>query len=113
MGQRVESRPSRRNFRRSHCPTFAEERTFSFGDRRVLGVLTTDAELAATDATLGRAYFTHPRPIYELFDLDEDPSELNNLAGRADLANVERELRKALIEKCVLDYDFIPPPVLN
>jgi hypothetical protein len=26
---------------------------------------------------------------------------------------VERELRKALIEKCVLDYDFIPPPVLN
>ncbi|MBY0507865.1 MAG: sulfatase [Bryobacteraceae bacterium] len=62
---------------------------------------------------LDRAYFTHPRPIYELFDLDEDPSELKNLAGNPDLAGVERDLRKALIEKCVLDYDFIPPPVLN
>jgi len=58
-------------------------------------------------------YFTHPRPIYELYDLENDPSEFNNLAGRKELAEVERELRKALIEKCVLDYDFIPPPVLN
>ena len=70
-------------------------------------------EAGKMDATLGRAYFTHPRPIYELFDLNEDPSELNNLAGRPDLAAIERDLRKALIEKCVLDYDFIPPPVLN
>lgn len=62
---------------------------------------------------IDRAYFTHPRPIYELFDLDEDPSELKNLAGNPDLAAIERDLRKALIEKCVKDYDFVPPPVLN
>jgi len=62
---------------------------------------------------IDRAYFTHPRPIYELFDLDEDPSELKNLAGNPELAGVERGLRKALIEKCVLDYDFVPPPVVN
>lgn len=65
------------------------------------------------EAKIEKAYFTHPRPIYELFDLDKDPSELNNLAGRPELAEVERELRKVLIEKCVVDYDFVPPPVLN
>lgn len=65
------------------------------------------------DKKLDRAYFTNPRPIYELFDLDEDPSELTNLSGNPELAAIERGLRKALIEKCVKDYDFIPPPVLN
>ena len=43
-------------------------------------------EAGKMDATLGRAYFTHPRPIYELFDLDADPSELHNLAGKPELA---------------------------
>ncbi len=65
------------------------------------------------DAKIDRAYFQNPRPIYELFDLEKDPNEFENLAGKPELADVERELRKALIEKCVLDYDFIPPPVLN
>ena len=29
-----------------------------------------------------KAYFTTPRPIYELYDLEKDPGELENLAGR-------------------------------
>jgi arylsulfatase A-like enzyme len=62
---------------------------------------------------IDRAYFTNPRPIYELYDLDTDPREFDNLSGKPELAEVERSLRKAMIEKCVLDYDFIPPPVLN
>lgn len=65
------------------------------------------------DPKLEKTYFSHPRPIYELYDTETDPSELTNLAGKPELAEIERELRKALIEKCVHDYDFIPPPVLN
>ena len=58
-------------------------------------------------------YFTAPRPVYELYDLENDPSELNNLSGRAELARVERELRAALAEKMVRDFDYLPLPALG
>jgi arylsulfatase A-like enzyme len=58
-------------------------------------------------------YFTTPRPVYELYDLEKDPSELTNLSGQADLANVERELRAALAEKMVLDFDYLPLPAID
>jgi arylsulfatase A-like enzyme len=58
-----------------------------------------------------RAYFTTPRPTFELYDLDEDPGELNNLAGRGDRAQAERELKEALSEKMILDWDFLPLPM--
>ncbi|HND54376.1 MAG TPA: sulfatase, partial [Pirellulaceae bacterium] len=56
-------------------------------------------------AGLRTTYFTSPRPVYELYDLDVDPSELNNLSGKPEVAAVERELRDALIEKMILDFD--------
>jgi hypothetical protein len=59
---------------------------------------------------LDKAYFSRPRPIYELYDLEQDPSELQNLSGNADLADVERELRHAMIEKMILDFDYLPLP---
>ncbi|MBA3313002.1 MAG: sulfatase-like hydrolase/transferase [Planctomycetota bacterium] len=58
-------------------------------------------------------YFTTPRPVYELYDLEEDPSELHNLSGDPKLASVERELRTALAEKMILDFDYLPLPDLN
>ena len=58
-----------------------------------------------------RAYFTTPRPIFELYDLDQDPGELVNLAGRPEVAEVERALKEALSEKMILDWDFLPLPV--
>lgn len=59
---------------------------------------------------LRRAYFTTPRPVYELYDLERDPSELNNLSGTAAVAAVERELREALIDKMIVDFDYLPLP---
>ncbi len=59
---------------------------------------------------LSRTYFSNPRPVLELYDLNQDPSELNNLAGRPEQAGVERELKIALQEKMILDYDFLPLP---
>ena len=71
---------------------------------------------AANDRRHARArdlratYFTTPRPVYELYDLEADPSELNNLSGKPELAAVERELRVALAEKMILDFDYLPLP---
>lgn len=59
---------------------------------------------------LKRTYFTTPREVYELYDLQADPSELNNLSGKPEVAAAERELRAALIEKMILDFDYLPLP---
>ena len=58
-----------------------------------------------------RAYFTAPRPTFELYDLDADPGELVNLAGDPKFRDVETELKRALTEKMVLDWDFLPTPL--
>jgi arylsulfatase A-like enzyme len=56
-----------------------------------------------------RAYFGRPRPVLELYDLDADPGELNNLAGRAEHRDIQQTLMAAMQEKMITDYDFIPP----
>jgi arylsulfatase A-like enzyme len=61
---------------------------------------------------LRATYFNTPRPVYELYDLQSDPSELNNLTGKPELAAIERELRIALAEKMILDKDYLPLPAL-
>jgi arylsulfatase A-like enzyme len=61
---------------------------------------------------LRATYFTTPRPVYELYDLEADPSELTNLSGKPEVATVERDLRNALAEKMILDYDYLPLPAL-
>jgi N-sulfoglucosamine sulfohydrolase len=61
---------------------------------------------------LRASYFTAPRQVYELYDLESDPSELNNLSGRPEVAAVERELRIALAEKMILDFDYLPLPAI-
>jgi arylsulfatase A-like enzyme len=64
------------------------------------------------DPELSRAYFSSPRPIIELYDLQADPSELNNLAGRPETAKVQAELSKALAEYMIVNYDYLPlPPI--
>jgi arylsulfatase A-like enzyme len=74
----------------------------------------TAAHAAGTLApALSGAYFTTPRPVYELYDLEADPSELDNLSGKPEHAAVERELREALTEKMILDFDYLPLPDLG
>lgn len=80
------------------------------------GAAWTEIKAAAAEGQLApglqATYFTTPRPVYELYDLDNDPSELNNLSGQPELSDVERELREALAEKMVLDWDYLPLPAL-
>lgn len=58
-------------------------------------------------------YFTTPRPVYELYDLEADPAELNNLSGRPELWETERALRIALAQKMTADFDYLPLPDLG
>ncbi len=59
---------------------------------------------------LRNTYFTSPRPVYELYDLQADPSELNNLSGTPALQTTEFELRRVLAERMILDFDYLPLP---
>ena len=58
-----------------------------------------------------KLYFTSPRPVYELYDLEKDPSELNNLTGRKEMEEVEEGLKTALQRKMILDFDYLPLPI--
>lgn len=58
-----------------------------------------------------KAYFTTPRPTFELYDLEADPGELRNLAGLPQYKEAELELKRALTERMVLDWDFLPTPL--
>ena len=60
---------------------------------------------------LSRIYFSPTRPMFELYDLENDPREIDNLAGRTEAAAMEQELRAALIEWMVLERDYLPLPV--
>jgi hypothetical protein len=56
-------------------------------------------------------YFTgEQRKILELYDLQEDPNELNNLAGKPEVADIEKELVKDLTDWMILERDFLPLP---
>ena len=56
-------------------------------------------------------YFTTPRPTFELYDLQNDPGELRNLSGDPKYEAIEHDLKRALTEKMVLDWDFLPAPL--
>ena len=58
-----------------------------------------------------RAYFTLPRPVFELFDLQSDPGELNNLAGNPEHADTEQKLKEVLFERMLINYDHLPLPL--
>jgi arylsulfatase A-like enzyme len=60
-----------------------------------------------------RAYFQRPRPVLELYDLQSDPGELNNLAGRAEHKDIQQTLMAAMQEKLITDYDFVPPVLME
>jgi arylsulfatase A-like enzyme len=58
-----------------------------------------------------KAYFTRPRPVLELYDLESDPGELNNVADQPQFREIQQSLMAALQEKLVIDHDFVPPVI--
>ncbi|MSU64586.1 MAG: arylsulfatase [Opitutus sp.] len=68
-------------------------------------------EAGKLEAKSDLLYFAAPRPMFELYDLEKDPDEFNNLAGHKEAASSERELKAALQEWMILQRDFMPLPV--
>lgn len=62
---------------------------------------------------LSKTYFSNPRPIIELYDLDADPSELHNLAGKPELAKIQSRMQRALAEYMIVNYDYLPLPPID
>lgn len=61
---------------------------------------------------IDQAYFRNPRPIMELYDVEKDPGELDNLAGKPELRDIQQTLMAAMLEKQIVDHDYAPP-VMN
>lgn len=60
---------------------------------------------------MARLYFSPTRPMFELFDLEADPSEFKNLIDSPEHAAIARELKAALQEWMILERDYLPLPV--
>ncbi len=57
-----------------------------------------------------RLFFQNPRPMIELYDLEKDPHELDNLSGSSELASVEQSLREQLEAWMIREHDYLPLP---
>ena len=66
-----------------------------------------DGKLSSLHA---RLYFQNPRPVFELYDLREDPYELANLAGTEPARAVEDALRRELDRWMIRQGDYLPLP---
>jgi arylsulfatase A-like enzyme len=56
-------------------------------------------------------YFAPQRSMFALYDLEQDPHELNNLAGMAEFAEIEETLKEVLHAWMILNQDYLPLPV--
>jgi hypothetical protein len=65
----------------------------------------------ALSSEMSRIYFSPTRPMFELYDLEADPNEFNNLAGKKQAAEIEQELKTVLQEWMILQRDFLPLPL--
>lgn len=57
-----------------------------------------------------RLYFRNPRPVFELYDLANDPFQLINLAGQESAGATEAELRESLDRWMIQEGDYLPLP---
>ncbi|MCM8531609.1 MAG: sulfatase [Lentisphaeraceae bacterium] len=57
-----------------------------------------------------RLYFSRVRPTFELYDLNSDPLEANNLAGSQAVKEVETKLRQEMDKWMIRESDYLPLP---
>lgn len=63
------------------------------------------------DKKFADLYFPKNRPMFELYDLKNDPYEMNNLSGIEEYAEVVQELKAKLTEWMILERDYLPLPI--
>ena len=67
-------------------------------------------ESGSLSAVHDRLYFQNPRPVAELYDLQNDPYQIHNLADDEDHKEIERQLRIELEKWMVRESDYLPLP---
>jgi N-sulfoglucosamine sulfohydrolase len=55
-------------------------------------------------------YFYKERPVFELYDIENDPFELKNLSGQKEYKEMEKTLRNEIEKKMLIDHDYLPLP---
>jgi hypothetical protein len=68
-------------------------------------------EKGLLDEKFVKLYFYKSRPLLELYDLKEDPSETNNVATNKAYVDIKDELLKELILWMIQERDFLPLPL--
>ena len=58
-----------------------------------------------------QALFAQPRSMFELYDREKDPHEMNNLSGQAAYAEIEHQLKATLHEWMIRNQDYLPLPI--
>lgn len=56
-------------------------------------------------------YFPDRRPMFELYDLQNDPAEMTNLVGQESSAEIEHRLKTALNTWMIHERDYAPTPL--
>lgn len=57
-----------------------------------------------------KLYFSKERPVFELYDLKNDPMEINNLAGSESVKALETKLRQEMDKWMIRVSDYLPLP---
>lgn len=55
--------------------------------------------------------FTESRPMFELYDLENDPDEFKNLSGKKEYENIEYQLKTVLQKWMIINRDVVPLPI--
>ena len=63
------------------------------------------------DRQSDRLFFSERREMFELFDIEKDPQELNNLAGDLKFKEIEQQLKARLQKWMILNEDYVPLPI--
>jgi len=63
------------------------------------------------DEKYDKLLFADRRKMFEIYDLQADPDETNNLSGKAEVATIEHDLKTRLQEWMILNRDYLPLPI--
>jgi N-sulfoglucosamine sulfohydrolase len=63
------------------------------------------------DEKFSKVFFEPQRSMFEVYDLETDPFEFNNLSGKPEIEELEYELKKELLTWMVLNQDYLPLPI--
>ena len=82
-----------------------------FGGQPVWKELQAMEQQGALALKYKQALFAEPRSMFELYDLEQDPDEFNNLSGDPEYAAIEQQLKEVLHEWMMVYQDYLPLPI--